>query len=999
MKRAAHDGNEDDVYPTHTMPPGTPPGGFAAGAKQADTESSEELLGDTLETPSAGAVGASSPARTGSSQVSNDLPTARFAAGTLLADRYRIVRLLGRGGMGAVYQAEDLTLEVQVALKFLTSSLERNPEKLELFLNEVRLARQITHPNVCRVYDVGAVDGLHFLSMEYVHGEDLASLLKRVGRLPKDRALKIGTEIARGLEAAHERGILHRDLKPANLMIDGDGRARITDFGLASFTGGGTDSAVIAGTPVYMAPEQGAGEVSAASDVYSLGLVLYELFTGRRAFARPQLFRRGPVGEEPRPLALDDLDPRVEQTILACLEPEPDRRPASAGEVAAVLERGAAPPWRPAAGMRIPHRHHWVLDRRLGTGGFGEAWLAVHSKTRDRRVFKFCHDFAKLKTFQREITLFRLLKEELGRRDDIVSILEWSLDEPPYFIEVEYSSGGNLREWAERRGGLASVPLETRLEIVAEVASALAAAHSVGVMHKDVKPTNVLIQEASDGTARARLCDFGIGTLTERGRLESAGITIVGLTETQDSSTYAGTRLYMAPEVLEGKTATLPADVYALGVLLYQVVAGDFARALASGWQRDVEDELIADDVAAAVEGSPERRLAASQLAERLRSLPERRSRLEADERLRREAELARAAVDRARRRRKWIAVALGVLLLLAGVLAVGFEQAEKTAEKAVIEQTLKSHEGMARIAAAAVDRNLAAVKRRVEREAEDENLLALVRGLETGANGRAPLQRYTDRLYREYKDRHFYSWVVADRRAVAQARSPYDEIVVGTKYAYREWFSGVEEAPGDDQGEVAAKPREELGLTLAFESTAEGNPILMSVAAPIASAEEVLGVLAATLHMQTFNEWLEVTESRAPGEACPDRFVLLLHRGQLLRHPCPELEAARPPVDRAGFWAAVPVQDLLERRESRTYRDPLRPRAALVDLAVAAPLPTHPEWTVIVVQNRAAALRPLTRLSDRLRLLGQVATAVGGVVLALLVGLVWHGGRRGPTP
>src|SRR6266446_5831672 len=149
----------------------------------------------------------------------------RFVPGTVLAERYRIIGLLGRGGMGEVYRADDLTLGHPVALKFLPPAFAQNPELLERFHGEVRNARQVSHPNVCRVYDIGEIDGQPFLTMEYIDGEDLASLLRRIGRLPADKALEIAHQLCAGLAAAHDRGVLHRDLKPANIMIDGRGRA------------------------------------------------------------------------------------------------------------------------------------------------------------------------------------------------------------------------------------------------------------------------------------------------------------------------------------------------------------------------------------------------------------------------------------------------------------------------------------------------------------------------------------------------------------------------------------------------------------------------------------------------------------------------------------------------------------------------------------------------------------------------------------------------------
>ena len=272
-------------------------------------------------------------------------PSGAFLPGTVLAERYRIVGLLGRGGMGEVYRADDLKLGRPVALKFLPRGLESDRERLERFLNEARVALSVTHPAVCRVYDIAEFEGRHYISMEYIDGEDLASLLRRIGRLPEDKALQIARQLCAGLGAAHEEGVLHRDLKPANVMIDGRGRAKITDFGLAGLAEGIAGAEVTAGTPGYMAPEQIAGEsVSVRSDVYALGLVLYELFTGKAAFradsiAELKQMQTTSVPSSPTTL-VDTLDPAVERVVLRCLEKRPDRRPASALAVAAALPGG-----------------------------------------------------------------------------------------------------------------------------------------------------------------------------------------------------------------------------------------------------------------------------------------------------------------------------------------------------------------------------------------------------------------------------------------------------------------------------------------------------------------------------------------------------------------------------------------------------------------------------------------------------------------------------------
>jgi hypothetical protein len=271
---------------------------------------------------------------------------ARFIPGKVLAGRYRVVERVGQGGMGEVYRAEDLKLGQQVALKFLPAGLDQDHEKRERFFSEVRLARQISHPNVSRVYDIGDVDGAPFLSMEFVDGEDLLSLLRRIGRLPADKANEIAREICTGLAAIHERGVLHRDLKPANVMLDGRGHARITDFGLAELQGGAVvDEEMIVGTPAYMSPEVLEGRpADTKSDLYSLGLVLYELFTGKRvweASSIDELIRIRRTHTPPSPSSyVRDIDPAVERVIQRCLEKDPRRRLPSAVAAAAALPGG-----------------------------------------------------------------------------------------------------------------------------------------------------------------------------------------------------------------------------------------------------------------------------------------------------------------------------------------------------------------------------------------------------------------------------------------------------------------------------------------------------------------------------------------------------------------------------------------------------------------------------------------------------------------------------------
>jgi serine/threonine protein kinase len=276
---------------------------------------------------------------------SDSIPVGGLTPGAVLVERYRIIGLLGRGGMGEVYRADDLKLGQTVALKFLPPSLSSDAVRRERFFAEVRITRQLAHPNICRVYDIAEVDGQHFLSMEFIDGEDLSSLLKRIGYLSNEKALDIARQLLAGLAAAHERGVLHRDLKPANIMLDGRGCVRITDFGLAVAVTDESTVGDVSGTPPYMSPEQLAGSgASVRTDIYALGLILYEILSGTRAFSSTTLAELRAEKEQSTPTAPSDLrpgiDPVVERLVMRCLERDPRARPSSVAQLAMALPGG-----------------------------------------------------------------------------------------------------------------------------------------------------------------------------------------------------------------------------------------------------------------------------------------------------------------------------------------------------------------------------------------------------------------------------------------------------------------------------------------------------------------------------------------------------------------------------------------------------------------------------------------------------------------------------------
>jgi serine/threonine-protein kinase len=319
------------------------------------------------------------------------------------------------------------------------------------------------------------------------------------------------------------------------------------------------------------------------------------------------------------------------EPVEVCEVGEEGKAPLRAPAETATAQRRFAPDsepvlgWRPALDQVVPGTE-WALEKNLGEGAFGEVWLARHRRTREARVFKFCLRADRLRSLKREMTLFRVLKEVLGERPDIARLYDIQFETAPYYLVLEYASGGNLVDWIEERGGFESVPMPTRLEIVAQVAAALQAAHSADILHKDVKPSNVLIESRAPDHVQVRLTDFGIGQLTDRRTLERAGITATGLTEdgesASDSSGRAGTRIFMAPELLTGGRPSVQSDIYALGVLLYQLTVGDFSRPITIDWERPIQSPALQDVLRRCLAGDPaERYASADALAQNLRTI------------------------------------------------------------------------------------------------------------------------------------------------------------------------------------------------------------------------------------------------------------------------------------------------------------------------------------------------------------------------------------------
>ncbi|WP_125077406.1 tetratricopeptide repeat protein [Pseudoxanthomonas sp. SGT-18] len=344
----------------------------------------------------------------------------------------------------------------------------------------------------------------------------------------------------------------------------------------------------------------------------------------------------------------------------------------------------------PAAGQTLPGEAAWTLLRRLGEGSTGVTFLA-HSPTHGERVLKLARDEAGLRGLRREIALSRYIAQALPGQDCVAPVLGWNLEEPPCWLELPYFPGGNLHDWIRARGGLATLDEATRLALCVALCEAVAAIHDLGIIHRDLKPENLYPVEA-DGRLRVVLADLGAGEAVLSPQLEGIAPTL-GLTmgAAAPHSPAAGSLLYIAPEVVAGEAATLRSDVYALGVLVFQLLGGDLRGALGPGWEARIADPLLREDIALAAAIDPQQRsLDARSLAARLRGLEPRRA---ARRQAREQALQARLQAWRRRRelrRRRLgagLTAVLGVALLATGAMYLKTEQRRQQAETATAQR------------------------------------------------------------------------------------------------------------------------------------------------------------------------------------------------------------------------------------------------------------------------------------------------------------------------
>jgi len=512
-------------------------------------------------------------------------PSTAIEPGTMLGERYEILKSLGEGGMGAVYKARDHELDRLVALKVIRPELAGHPDILRRFKQELILARQVTHKNVVRIFDLGTADGRKFITMDFIEGRDLKSILNERGRIPAAEAVLIVQQICRGLEAAHVEGVVHRDLKPQNIMLDDAARVWLMDFGLARSMelSGLTRTGVLMGTPDYMSPEQARAEkVDARSDLFSLGIIFFEMLTGRLPFQADTLMAKLLQRVQQRAIAVTEIDPTIPPEVSAvvskCLEPDVKKRYQSVREIlddlggrSPSVSSSSSASASPAAGVTPSSPSisladlgpgsqfgpRYRIDSVIGEGGMGKVYKAYDSDL-DRTVAlklvrpELAKDASSLQRFKQEL----LLASRISHRN-ILRIHDLGDVDGVKFISMAFVQGMDLHDLIAQHGRL---PIERAVNIAKQLAGALEAAHAEGVIHRDLKPRNVLI----DVDDHIYVSDFGLAKSLDA---DKTGMTRVG--------EVLGTPRYMSPEQAESKAADNRSDIYSLGIIFYEMLTGE----------------------------------------------------------------------------------------------------------------------------------------------------------------------------------------------------------------------------------------------------------------------------------------------------------------------------------------------------------------------------------------------------------------------------------------
>lgn len=462
--------------------------------------------------------------------------------------------------MGEVYKAEDLKLGRTVALKVLPSTASEDQTAKRRLLQEARAASALNHPNIVTIYSIEEAEGFDFIVMEYVEGETLKSIVEREA-LETSRLIDLGTQIADGLAAAHAAGFIHRDIKPANILVTPRGQAKILDFGLVKLMqvtdenlssentlSRLTQAGMIVGTVAFMSPEQTRGEpLDARTDIFSLGCVLYEAATGKAPFSGPSVLsvlHEIATADPPPPSTISASTPQGLDTIIRrALAKDRNGRYASAAELSTALR-----------GLTFANRYQ--ILREVGRGGMGAVYLARDPVLeRDIAIKVIPPELLTVDAVER----FKREARVVAKMDHpaIVGIHDIGEHEGSLFLIMPFVKGSNLRSFL-REGTLS---LGDVIDVGIQVAEALDYSHSQGVVHRDVKPENIMVSRSTQGEIRVRVMDFGLAMARTESRLTRTGAVV-------------GTVTYLSPEQVAGKEIDTRSDIYSLGCVLYECVLG-----------------------------------------------------------------------------------------------------------------------------------------------------------------------------------------------------------------------------------------------------------------------------------------------------------------------------------------------------------------------------------------------------------------------------------------
>jgi len=492
---------------------------------------------------------------------------------------FRIERVIGRGGMAVVYYGQDVALRRPVAIKVIDARYRDNPTYAERFVREAQAVALWRHENIIHIHYAGEADGLYYFVMEYIDGADLGKFITQYAtrreRLSHKEVIRIGRAVAGALDYAHQRGVVHRDVKPANVLLSGDGRLVLTDFGLAMDVQQGSFGEVF-GSSLYIAPEQARRSADAVpqSDQYSLGVMLYQMLTGALPFDDPSpasvalqhMTRTPPLPRQLNPA----LNIETEQVLLKALSKSPADRYAKCRDLIEALEQALG--LAAAAARTVPSKatlagagdetligmqfDEYRLDALLGHGGMARVYMARDLRLNRPAAVKVID--ASYRGEEDYVARFRREAQAIAQLDhpNIVRLYRSGEVSGVLYMAMQYIEGRDLDTILEAEAAIdRCLPLDRVKQIAADICAALDYAHLKGIIHRDVKPSNIII----DSQGRAILTDFGLALLVEAGT----------------RGEIFGSPLYIAPEqAISSANATMQSDLYSVGVILYEMLTG-----------------------------------------------------------------------------------------------------------------------------------------------------------------------------------------------------------------------------------------------------------------------------------------------------------------------------------------------------------------------------------------------------------------------------------------